>query len=77
MQLTLEIGSAITSAAALSFVGLGIVAPAPEWGCMLWAASREILKYAVIIVATVPILAVYPFLQKYFVKGIMAGSLKG
>lgn len=37
----------------------------------------EILKYAVIIVATAPILAVYPFLQKYFVKGIMAGSLKG
>lgn len=37
----------------------------------------EILKYAVIIVATLPILAVYPFLQKYFVKGIMAGSLKG
>lgn len=37
----------------------------------------EILKYAVIIVSTAPILAVYPFLQKYFVKGIMAGSLKG
>ena len=37
----------------------------------------EILKYAVIIVSTLPILVVYPFLQKYFVKGIMAGSLKG
>ncbi len=37
----------------------------------------EILKYAVIIVSTIPILLVYPFLQKYFMQGIMAGSLKG
>lgn len=37
----------------------------------------EILKYAVIIISTLPILMIYPFLQKYFVKGIMAGSLKG
>lgn len=37
----------------------------------------EILKYAVIIVSTLPVLIVYPFLQKYFMKGIMAGSLKG
>jgi len=37
----------------------------------------EILKYAIIIVSTVPVLVVYPFLQKYFIKGIMAGSLKG
>lgn len=37
----------------------------------------ELLKYAVIIVSTIPVLAAYPFLQKYFVKGIMAGSLKG
>lgn len=37
----------------------------------------ETLKYSVIIVATVPILALYPFLQKYFVKGMMIGALKG
>ena len=37
----------------------------------------ETVKYAVIIVATLPILSVYPFLQKYFVKGVMIGALKG
>lgn len=35
------------------------------------------LKYATIVVSTVPILAVYPFIQKYFVKGVMIGSVKG
>lgn len=35
------------------------------------------LKYASIIVATLPILVVYPFLQKYFVGGVMIGSIKG
>jgi putative aldouronate transport system permease protein len=37
----------------------------------------EPLKYATIIVSTVPILLVYPFLQKYFVKGALIGSVKG
>ena len=37
----------------------------------------EVLKYGVIIVASAPMLLLYPFLQKYFVKGVMIGSLKG
>lgn len=36
-----------------------------------------IIKYGVMIVATLPIIIVYPFLQKYFVKGVMIGSIKG
>ena len=35
------------------------------------------IKYGIIIVASVPVLALYPFLQKYFVKGVMIGSIKG
>jgi len=37
----------------------------------------ESLKYATIIISVVPIIAVYPFLQKYFVTGVMIGSIKG
>ena len=37
----------------------------------------EALKFAVITVATLPIMLVYPFLQRYFVKGVMIGSIKG
>jgi putative aldouronate transport system permease protein len=37
----------------------------------------ESIKYAAIIVSTLPILCVYPFLQKYFVKGVMIGAVKG
>jgi multiple sugar transport system permease protein/putative aldouronate transport system permease protein len=37
----------------------------------------DVLKYALIVVAPVPILCVYPFIQRYFVKGVMIGSIKG
>lgn len=37
----------------------------------------DLLKYSLIIVASVPILCLYPFAQKYFVKGVMIGSVKG
>lgn len=36
----------------------------------------ESIKYATIMVATLPILIVYPFLQKYFAKGVMIGAIK-
>ena len=39
--------------------------------------TGESIKYAVVMVATIPILCVYPFVQKYFVKGVMVGSIKG
>jgi putative aldouronate transport system permease protein len=38
---------------------------------------RELLKYSLIIVASLPVLLLYPFVQKYFVKGIMIGAIKG
>ena len=37
----------------------------------------ETIKYAVIIISTLPILCVYPFIQKYFAKGVMVGAVKG
>jgi ABC-type glycerol-3-phosphate transport system permease component len=40
-------------------------------------AVAEALKYAVIIFSSLPLLILYPFIQKYFVKGIMIGAIKG
>ncbi|MCD7813569.1 MAG: carbohydrate ABC transporter permease [Lachnospiraceae bacterium] len=40
-------------------------------------SSADQVKYAVIIVSTVPILCVYPFVQKYFEQGVMVGAVKG
>ncbi len=37
----------------------------------------DILKYALIVVASAPLLVLYPFVQKFFVKGVMVGSMKG
>ncbi|MDR6549140.1 carbohydrate ABC transporter permease [Paenibacillus qinlingensis] len=41
------------------------------------AAPPQSIKYAVIVVAAVPILLLYPFLQKHFAKGVLLGSVKG
>ncbi|MEC0240117.1 carbohydrate ABC transporter permease [Paenibacillus dokdonensis] len=38
---------------------------------------KDLLKYSLIVVASAPVLIIYPFVQKHFVKGVMIGSLKG
>lgn len=40
-------------------------------------AYAETIKYAAIVISTVPILCIYPFLQKHFTKGVMIGAVKG
>jgi len=39
--------------------------------------EAEVMKYGIIIVAAIPVLCIYPFIQKYFVKGVMVGAVKG
>jgi len=41
------------------------------------ARESEMMKYALIVITTIPIICVYPFVQKYFEKGVMIGSVKG
>lgn len=41
------------------------------------AKLANIMQYVIIIVASLPLLAIYPFIQKYFTKGVMIGSVKG
>lgn len=44
---------------------------------MMREGMKDLLQYSLIVVASAPVLALYPFAQKYFVRGIMIGSLKG
>ena len=39
--------------------------------------AAETMKYAIIIIASVPVICLYPFVQKHFVKGVMVGAIKG
>ena len=48
----------------------------PDYAIYL-AKLTNLIKYAIIVVASAPLLAVYPFIQKYFDKGVMMGSVKG
>ena len=41
------------------------------------AYREQLIRYSVIVVSSAPLLIVYPFLQKYFDKGVMIGSVKG
>ena len=41
------------------------------------AIYKDLIKYCTTVIATLPILCIYPFVQKYFVKGVMIGSVKG
>ncbi len=68
LQLILRniIVTAETSASDMSLMDPNFVEP-----------PKQSIKMAVIVVATVPIMCIYPFLQKYFVKGVMVGALKG
>ncbi|MBQ6646089.1 MAG: carbohydrate ABC transporter permease [Clostridia bacterium] len=40
-------------------------------------ALKEMMKYSLIIISSIPVLIIYPFVQKFFVKGVMIGSVKG
>ncbi|MEG0768001.1 MAG: carbohydrate ABC transporter permease, partial [Clostridia bacterium] len=44
---------------------------------MLMEQMVEVVKYGIIVVSTLPIIMIYPFLQKYFVQGVMIGAIKG
>lgn len=46
-------------------------------GMMESPLTLQLIKYALIIVSTVPIMCIYPFLQKFFEKGVMLGAVKG
>ena len=40
-------------------------------------ALKEMMKYSLIIISSIPVLVIYPFVQRHFVKGVMIGSVKG
>lgn len=47
------------------------------WDALERAKLAQLIKYGVIIVSSVPLICLYPFVQRFFIKGVMIGSLKG
>lgn len=39
--------------------------------------EKQLLKYSVVVVSVVPLVIIYPFVQKFFVRGVMVGAVKG
>jgi putative aldouronate transport system permease protein len=60
------------SQAAMEGMGSDAMAAAARRGKL-----AETMKYSLIVIATFPVLLIYPFLQKYFMTGVMLGSIKG
>ena len=62
----------------INFTSIGALnIPAEEMAFMVRRAyMAEAMKYAVIFIASLPMWLIFPFVQKYFVKGVMAGSIK-
>lgn len=66
----------ILLSAQISFDTLGAIDLTPEEMAMRMSLS-ETLKYALIVISSLPLMIMYPFVQKHFVKGVMIGSIKG
>ena len=54
-----------------------LIESSDEEALMYYTKIYDMIKYAVVVVAALPVLVLYPFLQKYFNKGVMLGSVKG
>ena len=54
-----------------------LIATSDEEALMYYTKIFDTIKYSVVVVASLPVLVMYPFLQKYFNKGVMLGSVKG
>ena len=58
-------------------VDVTMIAPSHAEDIVARQSLFELLKYSLIVVASVPMMVLYPFVQKYFIKGMMIGAIKG